>query len=107
MAVGHPDIYVILMLFRGDLRSECADKPIEADEWTDIRWTRKDAEHTDRVDFIDLDGAQRTMKIRPKPSAMKAQSIARPEVFDFFDIYKQMPWVTGPYMRFRHEPSPR
>lgn len=107
MAVGHPDTCVILMLFRSDLRSECADKPIEEIEWSDIRWTCKDSEYADRVDFIDIDGDQRTLKVRPLQDGVKVQSIARPEVFDFFDLYKQMPWVTGPYLRFRHEPNPR
>jgi hypothetical protein len=99
MAVGYPDTYVILMLFRRDLLAGERDKPIEEITWADLRVTRKDAERSDRVDFIDLDGTCRTLKQRNQHEEFpkKARSIVRPESFDFLKVRDAMPWWNGLY----------
>lgn len=99
MAVGYPDTYVILMLFRRDLVASERDKPIDEIEWSDFRVTRKDIEYADRVDFIDLDGTCRTMKKRNQYglTPKKVCSIARPEAFDFLKVRRAMPWWPGVY----------
>lgn len=103
MAANHPDKYVILMLFRGDLSQDAQHLPLEEVTWVDVRWTRKDCEYADRVDLIDLDGSSRTMKLRPFPedSNAKVVSLARPDSFTFFNLGKKMPWMTEPYIRIK------
>lgn len=80
--------YVILMLFRKDLRDEIR-KSIQIEEITssDLALTYRDYALAHRVDFVDRDGTTRTLKELAKEPQRMAALITRPESFTEFDVW--------------------